>query len=232
MVAVYAAGAGWLFLRLLFSHLVARRLARTGFALGSAEWRRALEEWKKKLHVDLPVELVCSSAVGVPVAIGWLRPRILLPPPLLLASGRKHRDSILVHELAHIRRGDYLWQVLAHAALAVYWPHPLAWALVRSIDKSKEEACDDLTVFLLGSPSRYREALVDVARFLARGPHALPGIAMARSSRLKERIRRIESGCSATRAVVSWRLRGALACAERSSSAWRTRRGGPKERTA
>ena len=119
----------------------------------------------------------------MPVAIGARRPAVVLPEGL----DPSRADAVLLHELAHIRRGDYAWNLARAVVQVVYWPHPLAWLAGRWLAAAREGACDDLCVHALGGPATYRAALLDVADGLARRPGPALGLAMARTSRLGRR---------------------------------------------
>ena len=168
------------------------------------EWKRALETWRSRLGVRTDVRVAVSPRIGVPVTIGWRRPVILLPPDLDDRGGDSLADTVLVHELAHVRRRDYGWQLLVRLAGALYWFHPLAWWLNRTIGRAREEACDDVCVHWL-SAETYRSHLVDIARSAGPRPHGALGLTLLRSSSLESRLSRLERGYSAPRCVLSAR---------------------------
>jgi BlaR1 peptidase M56 len=138
------------------------------------------------------VVLARSPRVSVPVALGWLRPTIVLPDSLTGPSSAGSIDAVLLHELAHVRRGDYAWNVILRVVQAAYWPHVLVWVLGRAIAEVRERVCDELCVYEMGSPAAYRDALLSVARGIVRRPSPALGLAMARTSKLARRLARIE----------------------------------------
>ncbi len=127
------------------------------------EWTEALKRWRRKLGIGRAVVLARSPRVSVPVALGWLRPTIVLPASLTGPSSHGHIDAVLLHELSHVRRGDYVWNVILRVVQAVYWPHVLVWVLGRAIAEVRERVCDDLCVYEMGGPAAYRDALLAVA---------------------------------------------------------------------
>lgn len=144
---LYGAGAAVFGIRFVVSLLEVRGLKRSSIPIADPLWRRAMERWCRRLEIGYRVDLSRNEQINVPVAAGWLRASILLPEALLHSSSRKHRHSVLVHELAHVRRGDYPWQILLRLLEVIYWAHPLIWLVGRSVVQVREEACDDLCVY-------------------------------------------------------------------------------------
>ena len=93
----------------------------------------------------------------------------------------------LRHELEHIARGDWAVHLLSRAALALYWPHPFAWALWRTLRLEAERACDDAVIRSQGQAEPYAEQLVTLARRL-RGVAGVPALSMATRSTLGRRV--------------------------------------------
>ncbi len=154
-----------------------------------------LGHWRSWLEIDRAVLLGVSDQMAVPIAAGWLAPSILLPESLEHCEDGRFVDAVLLHELCHIKRGDYLWGLMHKIVSIVYWPHPLVWPLGRFIRRLREEACDDLCVGALSGPADYRAALLRVAEglLIGRRPQGLElGMAMAQSTRLGWRLARIE----------------------------------------
>lgn len=206
IVLAYGAVAGLLLVRLGLSWRAARRLAGSGETVEAGPWAEALEGWRGRLGLRRRVRLARSGRLGVPVVVGWHRPTVLLPESLGDAAPKAVVDAVLLHELAHVRRGDYPWNVLLRTLQAIYWPHPLVWLAGRLIHSVREQACDDLCVGWLEGSGTYRDALLDVASGLARRPREGLGMAlalgMARSSRLGKRLARIEGSAGASRCVL------------------------------
>ncbi|HEV8254279.1 MAG TPA: M56 family metallopeptidase [Vicinamibacteria bacterium] len=166
------------------------RLARAAVP-ADAQWDALLGEALERTGVRRPVRLLRSAAAGGPVSWGWRRPVILLP----LAADAwplARRRAVLMHELAHVSRGDALTQLLATAAFAVYWFHPLVWLAMRRLRVESEHACDD-RVLASGVPAAdYAEELLAVAG--QEGRLRLGGfvaVGMARPSHLEARVRAV-----------------------------------------
>ncbi|MEM7482831.1 MAG: ankyrin repeat domain-containing protein [Acidobacteriota bacterium] len=132
--------------------------------------------------------LLLSSEVDVPLTLGARRPAILLPAAAESWPTAEVRRA-LVHELAHIERGDWLAHLLAGLACACYWFHPLAWFAGRQLALEAERAADDRVLLGGAEATGYADQLVALARRLRTTP--LSTLPMARSSQLPVRVRSI-----------------------------------------
>lgn len=130
-----------------------------------------------------------SSHVLVPVTIGWLRPKVLLPAEWSQWSGEKLK-AVLIHELTHVSRGDCAIAFIADLNRSLHWYHPLAWWLQRHLAELAEEACDDAAIVYTGNPTRYATHLLEVAASLTQhsGRVVCPGMPMAQRSNVETRI--------------------------------------------
>jgi bla regulator protein blaR1 len=135
-----------------------------------------------------------SASCVVPVTVGLLHPRIILPE-CSREWPRAQLDAVLAHESEHIRRRDPFFQWLALLNRVVFWFHPLAWWLERRLSGLAEEACD-AAVLARGYDAReYSEYLLDLARSVQRAGKRINAVGMAMPGiGLKHRIRQILSG--------------------------------------
>lgn len=134
---------------------------------------------------------VFEAGVAVPVAVGLVWPAILMPTGAAEWSD-EHRIAALRHEAALVARFDRWTNLLAHLVCAMYWLHPLVWAVARRLREEQELACDDAAVLSGTSPEVYAEALVAAARFL-RPPvtTSMIGCHMVTNNSLQSRIARL-----------------------------------------
>lgn len=131
--------------------------------------------------------LVVLSEAETPMTFGFRRSTILLPSDARDWDDESLRRA-LRHELEHVRREDWILQLVARVACALYWPHPLVWAAWRRFCIEAERSCDDAVIAAF-EPSRYAEQLVSLARsFRAR---RVPALSMASPTRLAERVHAI-----------------------------------------
>jgi len=132
--------------------------------------------------------VVASSDVAVPLTFGFRRSTIVVPE----AAREWSADELtraLRHELEHVRREDWVLQLAARAACAIYWPHPLVWTAWRRFCLEAERACDDAVVGF-SEPAAYAGQLVSLARNL-RGFTTVPALGMASRSKLAQRVNAI-----------------------------------------
>ncbi len=179
--------SGLLLARLL---LAMRRLA--GLAADSVpaspEWLRLLDEQRQRFGIAQAVRLGISAAVAVPVTFGWRRPVVLMPEAAR-GWGDEQLREVLVHELAHVRRRDWLLQLAARFACALHWFNPLVWLLSRRLRLEAELACDDQVLRAGAGATGYAERLVVLARQVRNAArHPSMATAIARPSGLASRV--------------------------------------------
>jgi beta-lactamase regulating signal transducer with metallopeptidase domain len=175
-----------------------RDLRRKSAQPPGEEWMPLLREGCSRLTVRRPVALVQSSGSLIPITWGSWRPVILLPTEAERWPAERRR-VVLLHELAHIKRWDCLTQSLTRIACALYCFNPLVWLAARRMCIEREAACDDLVLNTGCLASEYAGHLVDIARGLEHAPR-VAAIAMARSSRLENRVRAIVDASRVRRA--------------------------------
>lgn len=210
---VYLAIASLLAIRLAATLAGVVRLTRRCLRVEDARWAEALARWRVRLGITRRVALLATNRLSVPVVVGWMRPAILLPEGLIASANPGLIDAVLLHELGHIRRGDFGWNIVRKLVQLVYWPHPLVWPVGRIVDRVREQACDDLCVHGLGGPAAYRASLIEVASGLVRRPDASLGLAMARPTNLGLRLAWIDRTRGASRCLLRWPGRLSLALA-------------------
>jgi beta-lactamase regulating signal transducer with metallopeptidase domain len=202
IVALWLAGVVLLSSRLLLSFLHARRLARRGTSEAGVQWQRAAKRISDALGLRRAVRLLESAAVEVPSVLGALRPVILLPASTLTGLTPDQIEMVLAHELAHIRRHDFLINLLQAFVETLMFYHPAVWWMSRSVRIERENCCDDLAVAVCGNPIQYARALTRLEEL--RGG-ALPVVVAANGGSLLDRIRRIATGrAESTSASARW----------------------------
>jgi GWxTD domain-containing protein len=152
-------GAVFFQLRGAASWAAARRLRRTGVSVAPAVWQRRLEHLKARLKLTQSVELLESCLADVPGVIGYFRPVILVPAGLLTGLSSEQFEAILVHELAHIRRHDYLANLGQILVEGLLFYHPAVWWISSVMRTERENCCDDLAVEVSGNAHEYARTL-------------------------------------------------------------------------
>ena len=194
VVLAWLAGVGALSVRAAGGWIVAGRLARRETRPAPPGWESRVRELSARLSIRRPVRLLESLRVEVPSAIGTLRPVILLPAGIATGMTAEQLDALLAHELAHVRRRDFLVNLLQVAAETLLFYHPAVWWVSHRIRVERENACDDLAVEVTGDATRYARALVALEE--RRPARVSPGLAVALygagdAGRLARRIARL-----------------------------------------
>ena len=135
------------------------RLRRRGVCCVPVRWQQELVRLSTQLRLSRPIRLMESCLVDVPIVLGHFRPFILMPIGLLAGLPPEQIEAILLHELAHIRRCDYLVNVLQRLAEGLLFYHPALWWISRVIRSEREHCCDDVVVALCGNAHQYAVAL-------------------------------------------------------------------------
>ena len=153
--------AGVLFFQLrgVASWMAARRLRSRGVCAAPEFWQGRVDRLAARVLVSRPVTLLESCLAEVPVVIGYLRPVILMPVGLVTGLPAAQIESILLHELAHIRRHDYLVNLLQIVVESLVFYHPAVWWISGVIRAERENCCDDLVVATQGDRFAYAAAL-------------------------------------------------------------------------
>lgn len=185
-------------------------LERSNQPVTDEAWLRLIGDLSLELGLTRSVRLLQSDGPAMPMTWGVRRPAILIPVDADDWTPERRRD-VLLHELAHVKRHDYLTQLLARVACALYWFQPLVWLAATRLREERERACDDHVLRAGATPSVYATHLLDIARGLrAARATSLASVAMARPAQLATRLldvldaRRSRDTLSARSAVPVW----------------------------
>lgn len=145
-------------------------------------------ELARQLGIKRAVRLLESTLVHVPTLIGWLKPMILLPTAAISGLTPEQLEALIAHELAHIKRHDFLFNLAQTLIDILFFYHPAIWYISRQLRKERENCCDDLAVDALKNRKLYAESLYSMAQL-----HGKPtSLAMAANGgELTERISRL-----------------------------------------
>src|SRR5215471_8892440 len=188
MILLWLLGVVFFSLRLAGGWLYTQRLKSYGTRPLEEGWEQTLRRLCDRLRAPRPARLLESALVKVPMVIGWLRPVILLPAGVLTGLTPQQLEAIIAHEVAHIRRHDYLINLLQAVIETLLFYHPAVWWVSRKIRQEREHCCDDLAVAVCGDALTYARALLEMEQLRAAGPQ----LAMAANGGLlMNRIRRL-----------------------------------------
>jgi BlaR1 peptidase M56/SecD-like export protein len=188
VTAAWFAGVMLLSLRPIWGWLHVRRLQRHGVIYLSDALRQAAASLAGRLGVKRTVQFVQSTLIEVPTVVGYLRPIVLLPTAAITGLSVAEIELVLAHELAHVRRHDYLINLGQTIIEALLFFHPGMWWVSSQVRKERENCCDDIAVALSGDRSEYARALTRLEQQRVATPVA---VLAATGGSLLDRVRRL-----------------------------------------
>lgn len=185
------------------------KLPVQGTVKANSELQNRFNKLAKSINLPKKVTLLLSNKTSVPMAIGWLKPVVLIPFSMLSGLTPQQLDMLLLHELAHIRRNDYLVNFLQTLVETLLFFHPAVLWVSKQMRNEREYCSDDIAVQHSDSALAYAHTLADTASLCHKHrQHAIPNMAMAASGGdLKQRVVRLlesEPQCSQTTDSGKW----------------------------
>jgi len=168
----------------------------------SEELNRRFHSLSSQVGLKKTPQLLISLKAEIPMAIGWIKPVILIPASMISGLAPAQLDMLILHELAHIRRHDYLVNFIQTLVETLLFFHPCVCWISKQMRNEREYCSDDIAVNISGNPIAYAHTLADTATICAKHRHhAIPTMAMAASGGdLKQRVVRLvdQHHCSST----------------------------------
>lgn len=187
----WTAGTLFLMARLAIGFFLLSRARRRISPLVNTAWLRTRDELCAQYGITRPPPLYSSESAATSMVWGVWRPTIVLPEESARWPAAQKR-MVLIHELAHIRRHDLLWNLTAQLARAFFWMNPLTWIAARRMRVEAELACDDVVLTSGAGHAEYAQLLVYAARrYAARSRRHVAAIGMASGPKLEARIRAV-----------------------------------------
>ena len=159
LTPIWISGVCLFYLRYALGWLSLNRMRRRGLWNAPDRWQRCIARLAVELRISRPVLLFESLLADTPVVLGHLHPVIFVPLGFLSGLPPAHVEAILLHELAHIRRADYLVNVCQRVIEGLLFYHPAVWWISHVIRAERENCCDDIVVELRGDAYDYASAL-------------------------------------------------------------------------
>ena len=178
-------------LRFLGGYALVRRYRTHRVMEADDKWKKRFKTLAGQLRVSRSIRLLESALVKVPMAIGYLRPVVLVPLGAFSAVPPEQMEAILVHELAHIYRRDYLVNMLQSLLEAIFFYHPVVWWLSGNIRNERENICDDIAITITGNTMEFAKALTNIQEMNLTAPGLAAGLSGKNKNRLLCRIRRL-----------------------------------------
>lgn len=166
----------FLFVRLINAYGYTQKIRTQGLVPAGEFWDDQLLQFTRKLGLPDNIKVYLTELIDVPATIGFFKPVILLPIATINHLSTEQVESIILHELAHIRRQDYLLNILISVLETILFFNPFAYLLVNVVKKERELFCDDFVVAFKNDPHNYATALLHLEK-LRKGSTALLAVA-------------------------------------------------------
>ncbi|MBN1181447.1 MAG: ankyrin repeat domain-containing protein [Bacteroidales bacterium] len=191
IVTIWLLGVLLLTLKLLGGLGYAQRLKKYKIHQVPETWQDRFMELKSRFGLNKKITFLESALAKVPQAIGYFKPAILLPAGLLTGLSAKQIESIILHELAHIFRRDYLINIIQSIVEIIFFYHPAVWWISSIIREERENCCDDMVVEMSGDKINYMKTLVDLEEYQNIPVNMAMAISGKKGNKLFNRIKRI-----------------------------------------
>lgn len=188
LMAIWIAGVLVMAAHLVAGWLRVTRIRRGATPLDPGRWPSRVLAMARQFRVTRRVRLLVTHAVDVPAVVGYIRPAILVPASALAGLSPDHLEAILLHELAHVRRADYLVNVVQCVVEVLLFYHPAVWWLSSQVRREREHCCDDIAASLCADQVTYARALTSLEELRIPMPRLAVG---ADGGDLLARIRRL-----------------------------------------
>ena len=202
VVLAWCVGVAVASARLLNGLVQIQRIRREASRLPNDGWQETVDRLGGRLGLCTAVRVVESAAASVPTVIGWMRPVILMPAAAVMGLTPQQLEVVIAHELAHIRRHDYLVNLLQCVMETLLFYHPGVWWISGRIREEREYCCDDLVVAVCGDPIGYATTLTNLEAMRGAQPHL--GLASTGGPLMKRVTRLVGSPVATRRRAVLW----------------------------
>ncbi len=177
--------------RLINAYAFTQKLKTTGLIPAGTDLEDRLAAFVKNLRIPATVRIYFSELIDVPATIGFLKPVILLPIATVTQLSSDQVEAIILHELAHIRRRDYLLNMIVAVLETILFFNPFVHLLTVSLKKERELFCDDFVVSYNKNPQNYASALLSVEKMRRNQEMLLAVAATGHDGVLLNRVKRI-----------------------------------------
>lgn len=175
-------------LRFIGSVLYVQKVRTRGINELDVEWLYRSREIGRKLGIKKFVSVFESINVKVPLAIGYIKPIVLLPLGMISGLPYTQVEALIAHEFAHIKRYDFIINLIQTLVETIFFYHPAVWWISNQIREERENCCDDITVNVCGDSLAYSKALYNLLQI----QHNHPELALAASGKVNQLLRRIK----------------------------------------
>lgn len=188
IVKFWLIGILFFLVKFIVGYFYTQRLRTHGIWTLSENWIQKFEKIKSNLKISKKIQYLESQLVRIPMVVGYFKPVILIPTEMLTGIPTEQIESIIAHELAHIKRNDYIINVLLSIIETVFFFHPAVWYLSNKIRDERENCCDDIALSVINDSLAYAKALVSIQELTLNKHYS----AVAFSGRKKHLLNRIK----------------------------------------
>ena len=189
LVLVWSLGLLIVGLRTYLGWFQLHKLCRVGVQAPDPNWLNIFERVRSNMSISRRVRWLYSDKVGSPMVVGWVKPTVLLPLACMSGLNTKQVEALIAHELVHVARHDYLYNLIQCLIEVALFYHPAVWWISRQIRHERERCCDDRVLRAGSDRDTYARALVKAAE-LAGVPAGRLSTASTHGD-LNRRVRRI-----------------------------------------
>jgi beta-lactamase regulating signal transducer with metallopeptidase domain len=144
--SIWLSGLFFFSVRILGSYIFLKRSTHKNTKTAPEEWQQILQNLARQLNIRRKIILLVGTAVQSPFTIGQFKPLIVVPASMLSGMPYEQVEAIFIHELWHIRRNDYLINLIITIMVTIMFYHPVVWMFRRVIQQEREHICDDLSI--------------------------------------------------------------------------------------
>lgn len=190
LLTIYAIGIAFMIIRLAVNVAQLWTVSKKGMMPATTFQTETMERWQERLQISAKVKIYLSAQIDVPMMMGAIKPVILLPIAAINNLSTDEVEAIIIHELAHIKRHDYLLNVIQTLIETILFFNPFIWLLSAIVRREREHCCDDIVVASASSPLPYAKALALLEQTRINNS-ALSMAATGNKNQLLTRIKRI-----------------------------------------
>lgn len=186
---IWGVGVVLFLARFVFSYAYTKYLKNTAIYTTASQLEQALTRVKESLLIHKTIEIAESAKVNVPIVVGHIKPLILFPLGMINMLSVDEVEAIITHELAHIKRYDYITNMILTLVEILFYFHPAVWWISANIKSERENCCDDFALSHDIDKVTYAKALVKLEELKSM---SAPVLAMPFSSKKHQLINRIK----------------------------------------
>jgi len=191
LTAIYMLGLILMMSRFGINILQLKKLRSGGLTAVDHSWDEWINNYCRQFSIPQPVQVFFSERVNVPMVMGTLKPIILLPFTSLSHLSAEQLETILLHELAHIKRHDYLFNIFQNVVETFLFFNPFMWWISSIVRREREHCCDDMVIANTSHPLSYAKALAALENSRLQATYSMAVAATGQKNQLFNRIKRI-----------------------------------------